>query len=139
MMPISLNSVELRAKAAEQKQRIFELAEKLQEQIIFERLPQDKRDDLDDMYHWYQQQFGPVAYQYWLRAVVRSMKDNIKYLNKVLVFELLGRNEGDKKKLLYLEVIAKQMGMDVTIVNNRVAKAGKVKKISPIRRSHELL
>lgn len=130
-------SVALRAKAAEQRQHIFELAEKYEEQRIFERLPEDQRENLDYYYRWYQQQYGPVSYQYWLRAVVRSMKENIKYLNKVLVFELLGRNDGDKKKLQFLEVMAKQMGMDVTITNNRVAKPVKKKKIPPIRQSYE--
>lgn len=111
-----------RQQAVAQRQRVFEIAEKLQETQVFERLSQQQRDQLDSMYRGYQRDYGAVAYQYWLRAVVRSMRPNIKNLNQVQVHELQSRSAGDKQKILYLQVMAKQMGMDVTINNNRAAK-----------------
>jgi hypothetical protein len=111
-----------RQQAVAQRQRVFEIAEKLQETQVFERLSQQQRDQLDSMYRGYQRDYGAVAYQYWLRAVVRSMRSNIKNLNQVQVHELQSRSAGDKQKILYLQVMAKQMGMDVTINNNRAAK-----------------
>lgn len=111
-----------RQQAVAQRQRVFEIAEKLQETQVFERLSQQQRDQLDSMYRGYQRDYGAVSYQYWLRAVVRSMRPNIKNLNQVQVHELQSRSAGDKQKILYLQVMAKQMGMDVTINNNRAAK-----------------
>ena len=111
-----------RQQAVAQRQRVFEIAEKLQETQVFERLSQQQRDQLDSMYRGYQRDYGAVSYQYWLRAVVRSMRPNIKNLNQVQVHELQSRSAGDKQKIFYLQVMAKQMGMDVTINNNRAAK-----------------
>ena len=129
-------SVRLRKKVAEQRQHVFEIAEKHQEQLIFERLTQAHRDQLNTMLHSYHQQHGAVNYQYWLRAVIRSMKPNIKYLNQVLVYELQSHTSSDAQKQRFLEFIAKQMGMDVTITNNRVPKPGKKSKDIPSRISY---
>lgn len=137
-MDAERKSVGLRKKAAQQRQSLFEIAEKFEEQKVFERLTQSQRDELDEMYRGYQSMYGPVAYQYWLRAVVRSMRGNIQYLNKVLVFELQPRSEGDVQKIKFLDVMAQQMGLDVTITNNRVPKSPKARRKIPERRkSHD--
>jgi hypothetical protein len=112
-----------------QRQRVFETAELLEETQIHERLSQQQRDQLDSMYRGYQRDYGAVAYQYWLRAVVRSMRPNIKNLNQVLVHELQSRSTSDKQKIMYLQVMARQMGADVTITNNRAAKPAR-KRVS---------
>jgi hypothetical protein len=135
-MEAERKSVRLREKIEEQKQHIFEIAEKHQEQIVFERITQQQRDQLDAILHSYQRNYGVVAYQYWLRAVVRSMKPNMKHLNQVLVYELQSRTSSDAQKQRFLNVMAKQMGMDVTITNNRVPKSGKKSKVIPIRISY---
>ena len=135
-MEAERKSVHLREKIEEQKQHIFEIAEKHQEQIVFERITQEQRDQLDAILRSYQRNYGVVAYQYWLRAVVRSMKPNMKHLNQVLVYELQSRTSSDSQKQRFLNVMAKQMGMDVTITNNRVQKSGKKSKVIPIRISY---
>ena len=135
-MDAERKSVRLREKIEEQKQHIFEIAEKHQEQIVFERITQEQRDQLDAILHSYQRNYGVVAYQYWLRAVVRSMKPNMKHLNQVLVYELQSRTSSDAQKQRFLNVMAKQMGMDVTITNNRVPKSGKKSKVIPSRISY---
>lgn len=111
-----------RQQVVAQKQRVFEIADLLEEMQVYERLTQKQRDELDMMYRGYQRDYGAVAYQYWLRAVVRSMRPNIKNLNQVVVHELLSRSNGDTGKILYLQIMARQMGADVTITNNRVAR-----------------
>lgn len=111
-----------RQQVVAQKQRLFEIADLLEEMQVYERLTQKQRDELDMMYRGYQRDYGAVAYQYWLRAVVRSMRPNIKNLNQVVVHELLSRSNGDTGKILYLQIMARQMGADVTITNNRVAR-----------------
>ena len=135
-MEAERKSAHLREKVEEQKQHIFEIAEKHQEQIVFERITQEQRDQLDAILRSYQRNYGVVAYQYWLRAVVRSMKPNMKHLNQVLVYELQSRTSSDSQKQRFLNVMAKQMGMDVTITNNRVPKSGKKSKVIPIRISY---
>ena len=129
-MDAKRKSVRLREQVAQQKQRVFEIAEKYQEQLVFERMPQSARDELDMMLYRYQQQHGPVSYQYWLRAVVRSMKVNIQYQNRVLVYELQSRSVSDKHKIKFLDVMGKQMGLDITITNNSVLKPGKKRKVN---------
>lgn len=111
-----------RQQAVTQRQRVFEIAERLEETQVFERLSQQQRDQLDSMYRGYQRDYGAVAYQYWLRAVVRSMRPNIKNLNQVMVHELQSRSTSDNQKILYLQIMARQMGADVTIKNNRATK-----------------
>ena len=111
-----------RQQVVAQKQRVFEISDLLEEMQVYERLTQKQRDELDMMYRGYQRDYGAVAYQYWLRAVVRSMRPNIKNLNQVVVHELLSRSNGDTGKILYLQIMARQMGADVTITNNRVAR-----------------
>lgn len=111
-----------RQQVVAQKQRVFEIADLLEEMQVYERLTQKQRDELDMMYRGYQRDYGAVAYQYWLRAVVRSMRPNIKNLNQVVVHELLSRSNGDTGKILYLQIMARQMGADVTITSNRVAR-----------------
>ena len=135
-MEAERKSVRLREKIEEQKQHIFEIAEKHQEQLIFERLTQAHRDQLNTMLHSYHQQHGAVTYQYWLRAVIRSMRPNMKHLNQVLVYELQSHTSSDAQKQRFLNVMAKQMGMDVTITNNRVPKPGKKSKVIPSRISY---
>ena len=135
-MEAERKSVLLHKQAAEQRQHVFEISEKHQEQLIFERLTQAHRDQLNAMLHSYHQQHGAVAYQYWLRAVIRSMKPKIKYLNQVLVYELQSNTSSDAQKQGFLNVMAKQMGLDVTIKNNRVPKPGKKSKVIPSRISY---
>ena len=135
-MDAERKSVRLRKQAAEQRQHVFEIAEKYEEQLIFERITEEQRDQLDAILYSYQRNYGVVAYQYWLRAVVRSMKPNMKHLNQVLVYELQSRTSSDSQKQRFLNVMAKQMGMDVTITNNRVPKPGKKSKVIPSRISY---
>ena len=47
-------SVRLLKKVAEQRQHVFEIAEKHQEQLIFERITEEQRDQLDAILYSYQ-------------------------------------------------------------------------------------
>lgn len=114
-MKIKAMQSSTRQKIEKMRQRVFELSERLEEQIIFERINPEQREALDMMLRGYQRDYGPVSYQYWLRAVVRSMRKSITGLNQVLVHELLPRTASEKQKIKYLQVMAKQMGVDVII------------------------
>jgi hypothetical protein len=124
----------IREQIEQAKQRVFEIAEQLEEQEIYERLKPEQRETLDAMLRGYQRDYGAVSYQYWLRAVVRSMRGNIKGLHQMLVHELLPRTATDAKKIKYLQVMARQMRVDVKIEKNMTAKAPAArKKVSPIK------
>ena len=116
----------LREQVLAQKMRVIDIGDQLEELAIYERLTAEQRSKLDHMYRAYQRDYGAVAYQYWLRAVVKSMRPNIKNLNKVLVYELQKRGDTNKLKLNFLEFIAVQMGMSVTITSNSKSKSKQV-------------
>ena len=124
-MDAERQSVRLRKQAAEQRQHVFEIGEKYDEQLIFERITDEQRDQLDAILYSYQRNYGPVTYEYWLRAVIRRMEPKIKYLNQVLVYGLQSRTRSDNQKIKFRNIIAKQMLLDVTIANNRTPKPGK--------------
>lgn len=116
----------LREQVLAQKMRVVDIGDQLEELTIYERLTAEQRSNLDHMYRVYQRDYGAVAYQYWLRAVVKSMRPNIKSLNKVLVYELQKRGDTNRHKIGFLEFVAVQMGMSVTITNNSKLKSKQV-------------
>lgn len=116
----------LREQVLAQKMRVVDIGDQLEELTIYERFTAEQCSNLDHMYRAYQRDYGAVAYQYWLRAVVKSMRPNIKSLNKVMVYELQKRGDTNKLKLNFLEFVAVQMGMSVTITNNSKLKSKQV-------------
>ena len=106
---------DVREQIDQARQRVFELAEQYEEQLIYERLKPEQRETLDMMLRGYQRDYGAVSYQYWLRAVVRSMRGNIKGLNQLLVYELQPRTAPDAQKIKYLQAMARQMRVNVKI------------------------
>lgn len=120
---------DIREQIEQARQRVYELGEQYQEQLIYERLKPEQRETLDMMLRGYQRDYGAVSYQYWLRAVIRSMRANINELHQVLVHELQPRTASDAQKIKYLQVMARQMRVSVKIemVNSAVTPA-KLKK-----------
>lgn len=115
-------ATELREQVLELKARAYNLSEKYEETVIFERLTERQKDDLNSMLHSYQRMYGPVQYHHWLRAVVRSMRGYFIDVGKILVFPVLERKYSDIQKKQFLEVIAKQMDVDVTVTLNKKKK-----------------
>ena len=114
-----LTAADLRKKAFEQRALLYNLSEKYEETLIYERMTEQQKDDLNDMLQSYQKMYGSVQYHNWLRAVMRSMKKHFTDVGKVLVFPVLGNLPSDEQKRQYLEVIAQQMNVDVTVTLNR--------------------
>ena len=89
---------------------------------IYERLTDKQKDDLNAMLQGYQRMYGPVEYQNWLRAVMRSMRSHFTDVGQVLISAVLERKHGDETKRQFLEVMALQMGVDVTVTLNKPKK-----------------
>ncbi len=116
------SAAELKKQVLELKAQVYNLSEKYEETVIFERLTERQKDDLNVMLHGYQRMYGPVQYHHWLRAVVRSMRGYFTDVGKILVFPALERKYSDAQKKQFLEAIAKQMDVDVTVTLNKQKK-----------------
>ena len=117
------SATELRQAVFKQKAHVYSLAQKYEEMQIYERLTDKQKDDLNAMLQGYQRMYGPVQYQNWLRAVMRSMRSHFTDVGQVLISSVLERKHSDETKRQFLEVMALQMGIDVTVTLNKNKKS----------------
>jgi hypothetical protein len=117
------SATELRQAVFKQKAHVYSLAQKYEEMQIYERLTDKQKDDLNAMLQGYQRMYGPVQYQNWLRAVMRSMRSHFTDVGQVLISSVLERKHSDETKRQFLEVMALQMGVDVTVTLNKNKKS----------------
>lgn len=120
-----LTAAELRAQVLAMKVRLYNLSEKYEETLILERLTDRQKDDLNVMLQSYQRMYGPVQYHNWLRAVMRSMREHFTGIGQVLISPVFDRKRSDAAKKQFLEVMAKQMDVDVTVTLNKQKKSRK--------------
>jgi hypothetical protein len=102
----------------DQKVKIWTLYEKMQVQKTIENTNQSKQREIYLDYISTFNYWGGVEFVYWLSAVAKMCKKQNTNVETVAIFALPKRNESDDSKLLNLKVIAKQMGLDVTITKN---------------------
>jgi hypothetical protein len=114
-----LTTAELRDEVLKMKAHVYNLSEKYEETLILERLTDRQKEDLNYMLQSYQRTYGPVQYHNWLRAVMRSMRENFYDIGKVLISPVLHHKNSDLMKKHFLEVLAKQMDVDVTVTLNK--------------------
>lgn len=84
-----------------------------------------------DIYNTYNYTFnlwGGVELVFWLQALVKKFRQYNSDIEPIFVFSTSKRSAGDSEKIRHLSVIAKQLGLDVTITNNRKAKPSVVRK-----------
>lgn len=112
-------AAELRDEVLEMKALVYNLSEKHEEMQIFERLTERQKEDLNAMLQGYQRMYGSVQYHNWLRAVMRSMRGHFSDIGQVLISPVLMRKSSDTMKKRFLEAIAKQMDVDVTVTLNK--------------------
>lgn len=112
-------AAELRQAVFKQKAHVYSLAQKYEEMQIYERLTDRQKGDLNAMLQGYQLKYGAVQYHNWLRAVMRSMRSHFTDVGQVLISPVLERKNSDADKRQFLEVMALQMGVDVTVTLNK--------------------
>jgi hypothetical protein len=115
-------SSQMREELYRLKTTVYNLNEKYQEQLIFERLTEQQKTELNVMLQGYQLKYGPVQYHSWLRAVMRSMREHFTDIGTVMIYPLLMRKDSNQAKKKFLEVMAVQMGLDVSITKNTKSK-----------------
>ncbi len=108
----------LREQIFDEKVKIWTLYEKMQVQKTLENTSDRKQreiylDYLSTFNYW-----GGVEFVYWLSAIAKMCKKHDKEVDNVAVFSMPKRNDSEANKLTRLRVIAKQMGLDVTITKN---------------------
>lgn len=118
-----LTAAELRQAVFKQKAHVYSLAQKLEEIQIYERLTDRQKDDLNAMLQGHQRMYGSVEYANWLRAVMRSMRRHFTDVGQVLISPVLDRKQSDETKRQFLQVMAVQMGVDVTVTLNKTKKS----------------
>lgn len=118
-----LTAAELRQAVFKQKVHVYSLAQKLEEIQIYERLTDRQKDDLNAMLQGHQRMYGSVEYANWLRAVMRSMRRHFTDVGQVLISPVLDRKQSDETKRQFLQVMAVQMGVDVTVTLNKTKKS----------------
>ncbi len=72
--------------------------------------------------------WGGVEFVFWLQALAKKCKSYNSELEPIAIFPLPKGSQSDAVKINNLQVIAKQMGLDVAITSNRPLKPARVSK-----------
>lgn len=118
-----------REQIAQEKLRIWDLYCKSRVQETLERTKEDTYKEIYNTYMYSFNLWGGVEFVFWLQALAKKCKGYNSEIEPIAIFSLPKRNEGDKKKIFNLQLIAKQMGLDVTITNNRKPKPPVIRKL----------
>ena len=101
-----------------EKLKIWDLYNRMQVQRVLENTNEYKQKELYSAFVSTYLVWGGVELSNWLRAVGQICRNNNKELENFVLFHLPKRNASDKVKMMNLQVVAKQMGLDVTITKN---------------------
>ena len=118
----------LREQIFDQRVKIWDLYCKSR---VLEAIEKTKDSDFRDIYNTYDNSFrfwGGVEFVFWLQALVKKCKSYDSDLEPIAIFSLPKRSEGDSTKINMLKVMAKQMGLDVEITNNKPLKPARAVK-----------
>ena len=91
----------------------------MQAQKVVEKTSKHDKDQIYYQFISSHDKWGGVELSNWLQGAAKICKDRNKSLENVAVFYLPKRNSTDDFKIINLMTIAKRMGLDVTITNNK--------------------
>lgn len=121
-MTAANKNLPLRDQIFNQKVKIWDLYCKSR---VAETLEKTNEQTFREIYDTYIRSFtlwGGVEFVFWLQALVKKCRQYNAEIEPIYIFNLRQKNAGDREKITNLKVIAKQMGLDVTITNNRTPK-----------------
>jgi hypothetical protein len=127
-MATARKKLTIREQIFNERVKAWNLYERMQVQKVLENTSEDKQEDIYSSYINIYRYWGGVEFIYWLRAVGDICRHHNKDIENFAIFHLPARDKGDKTKIFNLQIIAKQMGLDVTITNNRQPKPAVVRK-----------
>ncbi len=108
----------LREQIFDEKVKIWTLYEKMQVQKALENTNQSKQREIYLDYISTFNYWGGVEFVFWLGAIAKMCKKQNNKVGNVAIFSLPKRNDSDDAKIRNLKVIARQMGLNVTITKN---------------------
>lgn len=112
-----------------QKLKIWDLYCKLRVAETIEKTDDKSFRDIYNAYNYTFNLWGGVELVFWLQALVKKFRQYNPEIEPIYVFSSTKRTSGDNEKIRHLQVIANQLGLDVTITNNRTPKQRAVRKI----------
>ncbi len=108
----------LREQIFNEKVKAWNLYNSMQVQKVLEHTSRDEQDEINYTYKKIYKYWGGVEFVNWLRAVYKICRDRNKNIENIIILNLPKRTDSDAVKIHNLKVIAKQMGLDVTITKN---------------------
>ena len=118
----------LREQIANERVHMWELYCKSR---VLETIENTKDEVFKDIYNTYMYTFnlwGGVEFVFWLQALAKKCKSYNSELEPIAIFPLPKGSQSDAVKIKNLQVIAKQMGLDVAITSNRPLRPARVAK-----------
>lgn len=118
----------LREQIFNERVRCWDLYCKLRVQQTIENTDDSNFRDMYDDYMRGFRLWGGVELVFWLQALSKKFKSYNSDLEPIAIFPLPKGSQSDAAKIKNLQVIAKQMGLDVAITSNRLLKPARVTK-----------
>lgn len=117
-MATQRKKLSLREQIFNEKVKAWTLYNRMQVQKVLENTSAKEQQDLYHAYAKIYKIWGGVEFVNWLRAVGQICRNNDKDIENFALFHLPKRTDSDNNKIHNLKIIAKQMGLDVTITKN---------------------
>ena len=118
----------LREQIANERVRMWDLYCKSRVLETIEKTPDRSFKDIYNTYMYTFNLWGGVEFVFWLQALAKKCKSYNSELEPIAIFSLPKGSQSDAVKINNLQVIAKQMGLDVAITSNRPLKPARVSK-----------
>jgi hypothetical protein len=127
-MTVSKSKLTLREQIANERVRMWDLYCKSRVLETIENTNDKTFREIYDTYMYSFNLWGGVEFVFWLQALVKKCKSYNSDLEPIAIFPLPKGSKSDAVKIKNLEIIAKQMGLDVAITSNRPLKPARVAK-----------
>lgn len=127
-MVASNKQLPIRDQISNQRLKIWDLYCKSRVAETLENTSDKTFRDIYNAYNYTFNLWGGVEFVFWLQALVKKFRQYNSNIEPIYVFSSSTKTAGDKEKMRNLQSIAKQMGLDVTITNNRKPKPPVVRK-----------
>ena len=118
MMATQRKKLTLREQIALERARGWDLYCKFRVLQTLEKTPDKTFMEIYNTYMYTFNLWGGVEFVFWLEALAKKCRSYNSELEPIAIFPLPKRTSSDSEKILRLTVIAKQMGLDVTITKN---------------------
>lgn len=121
-MATEAKKLPIRDQIFNQKLKIWDLYCKARVAETIENTPDKTFREIYSTYDYSFNLWGGVEAVFWLQALVKKFRQYKPEIEPIFVFSTPAKSAGDNEKIMHLNLIAKQLGLDVKITNNRTPK-----------------